>query len=202
MLPPESQRSHTEAFDQKRVQLLAAAARVFATEGYDRASIRDIARQADMSLAGLYYYFRSKEELLFLIQKHVFTELLRNVRAEIGSITDPVRQLEIFMRNHLTYFIDNLVEMKVLSHEYECLKGDYHESITTLRRDYYHVAEGIVTRILEERGETEVGPRVAVLGLFGMMNWLYTWYRPSVDGTAEQVAAQMSALYLKGLTSA
>jgi TetR/AcrR family transcriptional regulator, cholesterol catabolism regulator len=188
--------------DERLEQILKHAAQVFYDKGYDRASIRDIARQADMSLAGLYYYFRSKEELLFLIQKHVFTELLRNVRSEIAAISDPVRQLEIFIANHLTYFIDNLVEMKVLSHEYECLKGDYRESITALRREYYKVAEGIVTSIVTDRQGSEVVPRIAVLGLFGMMNWLYTWYRPSVDGTAAQVAAQMSGLYLKGLTSA
>ncbi len=187
--------------DERLGQILKHAAQVFYDKGYDRASIRDIARQADMSLAGLYYYFRSKEELLFLIQKHVFTELLDAVRGELESTTDPVGQLEIFIRNHLRYFIGNLVEMKVLSHEFECLKGDYHDSIAGLRRDYYEVAEGIVAKITEAGGGTEVKPRVAVLGMFGMMNWLYTWYRPELDGTADDLAAQMSVLYQKGLAA-
>jgi AcrR family transcriptional regulator len=187
--------------DERLEQILKHAAQVFYDKGYDRASIRDIAKQADMSLAGLYYYFRSKEELLFLIQKHVFTELLGTIRGELAATTEPVRQLEIFIRNHLGYFIGNLVEMKVLSHEYECLKGEYHESITALRRDYYKVAEGIVTKIVAGGNAPGVKPRIAVLGLFGMMNWLYTWYRPEIDGTAEDVAGQISTLYLKGLSA-
>ena len=187
--------------DERLEQILKHAAQVFYEKGYDRASIRDIARQADMSLAGLYYYFRSKEELLFLIQKHVFTELLETIRGELEATTDPIRQLEIFIRNHLRYFIGNLVEMKVLSHEYECLMGEYRLTITGLRRDYFKVAEGIVASILAGESGSEVKPRIAVLGLFGMMNWLYTWYRPEVDGTAEDLAAQMSALYLKGLVA-
>lgn len=187
--------------DERLDQILKHAAQVFYDKGYDRASIRDIAKEADMSLAGLYYYFRSKEELLFLIQKHVFTELLDAIRAELQATTDPVQQLEIFIRNHLRYFIGNLVEMKVLSHEFECLMGDYHDSIAGLRREYYKVAEGIVARIAEAGGSTRVKPRTAVLGMFGMMNWLYTWYRPEVDGTADDLAVQMSDLYLKGLAA-
>jgi AcrR family transcriptional regulator len=187
--------------DERLDQILKHAAQVFYDKGYDRASIRDIAKQADMSLAGLYYYFRSKEELLFLIQKHVFTELLETIRGELLATADPVRQIEIFIRNHLRYFIGNLVEMKVLSHEYECLKGDYRHTITGLRREYYQVAESIVAAILGDGPPSGVKPRIAVLGLFGMMNWLYTWYRPEVDGTAEDVASQMSGLYLKGLAA-
>ncbi len=187
--------------DERLGQILKHAAQVFYDKGYDRASIRDIARQADMSLAGLYYYFRSKEELLFLIQKHVFTELLETIQGELRATSDPIRQLEIFIQNHLGYFIGNLVEMKVLSHEYECLKGEYREGITTLRREYYKVAEGIVEKLTSGQAGTPVKPRIAVLGLFGMMNWLYTWYRPEIDGSAEEVAAQISTLYLKGLTA-
>ena len=185
--------------DERLEQILRHAARVFYDKGYDRASIRDIAKEADMSLAGLYYYFRSKEELLFLIQQHVFSELSRNVQQELSGVSSAVDRLRIFIRNHLTYFIGNLVEMKVLSHEYECLKGEYHEGIAALRRDYFGVAEKIVGEICEKRGRKDVQPRIAVLGLFGMMNWLYTWYREDVDGGAENVASQITALYLNGL---
>ena len=45
----------------------------------------------------------------------------------------------------------------------------------------------------------EVKPRIAVLGLFGMMNWLYTWYRPDVDGGPDGVAEQMTTIFLRGL---
>ena len=59
----------------------------------------------------------------------------------MSAVSDPEKKLEVFIRNHLSYFIRNLVEMKVLSHEYECLKGEYHQGIADLRRDYYLEAE-------------------------------------------------------------
>ena len=120
--------------DERFEQILKHAARVFYEKGYDRASIRDIAKQAEMSLAGLYYYFRSKEELLYLVQKQVFTYLLHEVRDKLESVSDPLEKLKVFIQNHLSYFIENIVEMKLLSHEYECLKGEYHAEIADLRR--------------------------------------------------------------------
>ena len=185
--------------DKRLEQILRHAARVFYDKGYDRASIRDIAKEAQMSLAGLYYYFRSKEELLFLIQEHVFSELLSAVRGKLEGVEGPEERLRVFIRNHLSYFIDNLVEMKVLSHEYECLKGEFHEGIATLRRDYYLEAEGIVSSLLKGRDGGEVEPRIAVLSLFGMMNWLYTWFRGDKDGGPDRVADQMTAIYLRGI---
>ena len=67
----------TAKFDRKLVEILRAAAAVFAEVGYDPASIRMVADRAGVSVAGLYYYVRSKDELLYLIQYHVFDGLVR-----------------------------------------------------------------------------------------------------------------------------
>jgi hypothetical protein len=121
------------------------------------------------------------------------------VREELSGETDPVARLRIFTFNHLGYFIRNLVEMKVLSHEYECLEGEHHDEIAALRREYYQVAEEVVTAILETRPDRGVDPRIASVSLLGMMNWLYTWYRPQQDGGPETVAEQMTEIFLRGL---
>jgi hypothetical protein len=41
--------------------------------------------------------------------------------------------------------------------------------------------------------------RIAVLSLFGMMNWIYTWHNPRVDADAEQLASEMSDIFLRGV---
>jgi AcrR family transcriptional regulator len=185
--------------DERFDLILRQAAKVFYERGYDRASIRDVAREAGMSLAGLYYYFRSKEELLHLILEKVFSDLMAKIRPRIEAASDAVDRLEILIRNHIGYFVENLVEMKVLSHEYESLTGAYHEEIRGTRREYYKLVEGVVTGAMNRGAQKGVSSRVAVLSLLGMMNWLYTWYRPDVDGDAEAVAKQMTAIFLHGL---
>ena len=51
-----------------------------ATKG---ASMRDLSRASGMSLAGLYYYFESKEKLLYLIQRHTFTTIVERLRRRL-----------------------------------------------------------------------------------------------------------------------
>ncbi len=75
-----SRRRETERFEQRLGEILEHATAVFYERGYEGASMRDLSRASGMSLAGLYYYFESKERLLYLIQKHTF-----DIGAAIGA---------------------------------------------------------------------------------------------------------------------
>jgi len=79
MLALDSTRKRTPGFDGKRLHLLKSAARVFSEIGYGRASMRLIAAETDLSLAGIYHYVASKEELLYWIQYHTFDSLLKGL---------------------------------------------------------------------------------------------------------------------------
>jgi AcrR family transcriptional regulator len=68
----------TPHYDRKLEGILRQAAALFCAQGYHQASMRDIARTTGVSLAGLYYYFPSKEHLLYLIQSHAL-ETLKDV---------------------------------------------------------------------------------------------------------------------------
>src|SRR5215469_12239542 len=63
-------------FDRRLSKVLQHAAQIFCEKGYEGASMRDLSRAAGMSLAGLYHYFASKEELLYLIQKDTFQTII------------------------------------------------------------------------------------------------------------------------------
>src|SRR5690606_23406418 len=106
--PTMSQES--TAYDQKLESILRTAASVFAERGYHRASIRDISRATGVSLAGLYYYFQSKEELLFLIQDHALEQLIGGAEERVVGVTDPRERLRRLMENHLRYFVQNMPE--------------------------------------------------------------------------------------------
>src|ERR1700752_4922918 len=72
-------------FDRRLTEILGHATDVFDEKGYAGASMRDLSRASGMSLAGLYYYFESKEKLLYLIQKHTFETVLRSARERLAS---------------------------------------------------------------------------------------------------------------------
>lgn len=162
--------------------------------------MRDLSRASGMSLAGLYYYFESKERLLFLIQKHTFTTIVRRLKARLDGVNDPEQQIRIFVLNHLEYFLSNPESMKVLSHEDDALKNGFASEVATIKREYYRICVGLLDDFKRERG-LQFSTRIAVLSLFGMMNWIYTWHNPRVDADAEQLAREMGDIFLRGVTN-
>ncbi len=142
--------SDRSAYDEKLESILRIAAVIFAEKGYHQASIRDIARATRVSLSGLYYYFRGKEELLFLIQDHAFGTLLRNLERLLEGVEDPHRKLRLLVENHLRFFISNMAEMKVLSHEAESLSGEFRAAVTEKKRRLTGIAMQILTELRPE----------------------------------------------------
>jgi len=162
--------------------------------------MRDLSRASGMSLAGLYYYFESKERLLFLIQKHTFTTIVQRLKARLEGVADAEERVRIFILNHLEYFLANQAAMKVLSHEAEALKNGFAAEVAAIKREYYRICVGLLDELKQERG-LEFSTRIAVLSLFGMMNWIYTWHNPRVDAGAEHLADEMGDLFLRGVTA-
>src|SRR5213594_648647 len=133
-------------YDQKLEFILRTAARIFADKSYHSTSMRDISRATNVSLAGLYHYCKSKEELLFLIQDNCFGRVLERLEERLLDVEEPSVKLRIFIENHLSLFGAKMVEMKVLSHEAESLQGDLHAHDSGRKDKYTKLA----TRILRD----------------------------------------------------
>jgi AcrR family transcriptional regulator len=185
-------------YDQKLVQVLKTSAGIFAEKGYHSTSIRDISRATGMSLSGLYYYFASKEELLFLIQDYCFGTLVEECRRLIAGIEDPVQRLRLLIENHLNYFVNNMNEMKVLSHEANSIGGDFFKKVNSKKRQYVDLVMHLLSVIARERGLEGLDIRVATFSLFGMMNWIYNWYNPRKDVDVAGLSHNITRLFLHG----
>ena len=185
--------------DSKLQLILRHAARVFAEKGFEGASIRDISRASGIALSGLYYYFESKQKLLFLIQSHAFSSILEQLERRLEGVSDPEQRLRILVQNHIDYFLRHPVEMKVLSHEAEALVEPYRREVAAIKRRYFALGLSLYQDFARAGGARIVNPRVAVLGLFGMMNWIYTWHNPKVDPRADALAEIISNIFLEGV---
>ena len=188
-------------FDRRLSKILFHATEVFYEKGYAGASMRDLSRVSGISLSGLYYYFESKEKLLYLIQKDTFTTIIERLRDRLDTISDPEQRIRIFILNHLEYFLVNRKAMKVLSHEDDVLENGFGAEVAAIKRAYYRICVGLLDDV--RRGRKLGGSsRLDVLSLFGMMNWIYTWYNPRVDADAEEIARRMGDIFLRGVGAA
>jgi AcrR family transcriptional regulator len=186
-------------FDRRLAEIITHATDVFCEKGYEGASMRDLSRASGMSLAGLYYYFESKERLLFLIQRHTFSTIVQRLKGRLEGVIDHEARIRIFILNHLEYFLANQQAMKVLSHEADVLKNGFGSEVAAIKREYYRICVGLLEDLKRARG-LEFSTRIAVLSLFGMMNWIYTWHNPRVDADAEHLAGEMGDIFLGGVS--
>jgi len=179
--------------------ILRVSSQVFAERGFEATSVRDISREARVSLSGLYYYFESKQHLLYLIQSATFTFVLESLKTRLADAIDPAERLRILVLNHIEYFLTHPNEMKVLSHEEDALEDPYREKVQAIKRRYYTLAREIFESLAAEGLAPGVNPRIAVLSLFGMMNWPYKWYKPGVDPDAQELTAAIVGIFLHGV---
>jgi len=183
----------------KQQLILRVSSEVFAEQGFEATSVRDISRAAGVSLSGLYYYFESKQHLLYLIQSATFTFVLESLKARLTGITEPAERLRLLVLNHIEYFLTHPNEMKVLSHEEDALVDPYREKVQAIKRRYYAMAREIFEALTAEGLAPGVNPRIAVLSLFGMMNWPYKWHKPGVDPDAQELTAAIVGIFLHGV---
>ncbi len=186
------------AYDSRLEHLLDTAADVFAEKGFHATTMRDLARATGMSLAGMYYYVEGKDELLFLIQKRCFAAVHEGAVQATREAKDAPDRIERFVKHHVGFFAEHMSEMKVLSHEADSLNSGRQREVNALKRRYVD----LLRRAIEETRNGKNGawdPRVAAYALFGMMNWIYTWYRPTGSVSPSTLADQFSGLFLHGL---
>ncbi|MGB2632563.1 MAG: TetR/AcrR family transcriptional regulator [Candidatus Acidiferrum sp.] len=198
-LPPPAIARDSEA---KLRHILRHSAQIFAEHGFEGTSIRDISRATGISLSGLYYYFESKQKLLYLIQNTSFTFILERLQSRLKLVDEPESRLRTLVQNHIEYFLSHPNEMKVLSHEEEALEPPYREGVDAIKRRYYALAREIFVGLDADAQAREFNPRVAVLSLFGMMNWVYKWHNPKVDPSAVELTDTIVGIFLHGVRKA
>ena len=195
-------KSEISRHDQKLEFILRNAARIFAEKNYHSTTMRDISRATNVSLAGLYHYCKSKEELLFLIQDNCFGRVLERLEERLREADDPLSKLRIFIENHLSFFAANMAEMKVLSHEADSLAGDLHAHVSTKKDKYTKLARRMLKEIQQQQeASSQIDLTAATYALFGMMNWIYNWYDPRGKLKVSELVDNVTRLFLHGFVA-
>ncbi len=183
---------------QKRLSaILKAAAKTIAKDGFEGAAVRQVAASARIGLSGIYYYFKSKEELLFALQEYTFTTLLESLKERLKAAKTPQGKLRAVIDNHFQFFVHNRDELKVCVHEVESLSGGYYKRILKIRREYFCLVSAVVKELTRSSGRND--PNLAALFLFGSLNWVYMWYDPKKNSDIGELSRQLLRVFLHGI---
>ncbi len=191
-------RPRSPGFDAQREQLLAAAARLFANQGYTATTMQQVADAAGVGKATLYHYVRDKPALLAAIAGgHVarLEALVVEVGAErLRAEPHLARLIECFLR----VYAGAQHEHRVLTEDVKFLPEGERESLLAGQRRVVQAFADAVAAIRPDLAPAGLAKPVAML-LFGMINWTFTWLRADGALTHEAMAPLVTRLFVGGL---
>jgi len=168
----------TQRTDNRRGQLLDAAAALFAARGYHATSMRDIAKEVGMLSGSIYYHFESKEEMLLAVYELGVERVAQGVDGAVALKTDPWERLEAACTAHLQALIGFPDYAKVMIGTRPDEAGEIGPRVRELRRDY----EARFRRLIDEVAlPPDIDRHYLRLLLFGGLNWSQVWYRAGGD---------------------
>lgn len=182
----------------RQQELLAAAAQLFAQQGYPGTSMSQLAAASGLSKPALYHYVPDKAELLARIcEAHV--EKLAALVREVGALQmEPEQQLRELVRRFLAVYAGSRHEHRVLTEDLKFLPEPRQQRIRQLEREVVNGFAEALAELQPALAPKGLAKPVTML-LFGMINWTYTWQRPEGPLDDAQLAELVSRLLLGGL---
>ena len=185
----------------RKDQIFSVGARLFAQKGYERATLQEVADLLGLTKPALYYYYASKQELLFEIMSFVMERVLSDIREIASSDASALDQLAALIRRYIGFFAAHPHELALMSIQVDILRPDLRDQILEKQREYLRHVRKIVGALLEAKDSSGLDETSAAFALLGGMNWIFKWYHPEGRLTPEKLAADFLTLYSRGLAA-
>ena len=184
----------------RRSEVLAAATRVFHEKGYEASSIQDVADELGILKGSLYYYIDSKEDLLFAIIEEVHRSTMQRLERWLVVDGDTLVKLRLFLRWQVLTYCRDVEKVGVFLHDFRSLSPENQAKILAERDRYDRVLRDLL-RAGQDEGSVaqDLDPKLTAMAIFGMMNWISTWWQPDGPNTPEELADQLTDLALAGV---
>ncbi len=192
-------RKQADNYESKQRSILSSAAAVIAEAGMENASMSQIAERGNVSKALLYHYYPSKSALIFDIVHSHLSELDEALEAADNPKDDPEKRLSLLIQQVLNNYQNSDDQHKV---QLNCVGTLTHEQIETVRgveRNITHRFSEVLRLINPdlENGRAYLMP--TTMSLFGILNWVYLWFRDDGSISREEYARLVTSLMLNGM---
>jgi TetR/AcrR family transcriptional regulator len=182
----------------RRIEILKSAAAAFRRRGYHGASVDQIARALRMTKGSLYYYFRDKEEILFVLHDWSVDLLLERLREVQQSRAAPAEKLRRLIHAFVHMIIDEL-HGTALTLDLQALSPARLRRVIAKRDRFDRGLRAIVRRGMKEGAFAPGDAKLVGFAVLGAVNWIPRWFDPAGPAGSEDVARAFSDLMLRGL---
>ncbi|MGN1400608.1 MAG: TetR/AcrR family transcriptional regulator [Bacillus sp. (in: firmicutes)] len=184
-----------------RERIIATSLKLFEKHGYHGVSVHEIVEASGTSKGGFYHHFHSKDELLYVIHDYFISYVLKKAEEAIETTdSTPTEKLHQIIHSFVKVFDLYKPHISVFYQESNYLKTPYIEHIAKKRKQY----RDIIYCVLEEgrnAGEfrEELPIEITGMGILGIVNWTYKWYRPDGGKSIEEIADIFIDFIFQGL---
>lgn len=186
--------------DEKRQHILKVAARVFADQGFARASMSQVAKDCGISKANIYHYYSSKDALLFDILDTYLSALRDRILGLDLADLEPSDQLGRIVIETLRAYEGMDHEHKIQTEGIPLLPDDQQKILKAYQRDLVMQMSGVVAAIAPKVFDDDPQKlRSTAMSIFGMLNWFYMWNNPADHEAREDYAKLVTRLTLTGV---
>ncbi|MEO0913800.1 MAG: TetR/AcrR family transcriptional regulator [Pseudomonadota bacterium] len=193
-------RPRAEDYADKQQAILHGAAAVFASQGMEKASMAEIARTCGISKPLLYHYYASKQALVFEIIMAHLTEL-DAVTEAADTPKEPTARLEALIIATLESYRDKDDFHQVQLTSTGMLEEAQKEAIRRVERRIVARFTTVLTTINPALADTPHLRMPITMSLFGMLNWVYTWFREDGALDRKEYAQLATRLFVGGLAN-
>lgn len=183
-----------------RTRILEVAAQLFMEQGFAATSVREIGERAAVGQSSLYHHVQSKGQLLYELHQSFSRDLLDRLEAVVAATPSPTGQLRGLVHVVLSVVESHQAEVTVFLRESHALPDGSREEIQRERDQVDAVVDRIIAAGIaagELREDLDV--RLTRLGILGMCNWTYQWFRPGGEHTSEQIADFFADMVINGV---
>ena len=196
-------RSRPARREARRAEIVRRAADAFRDKGFHGAGMRDIAAALGMTPGNLYYYFRSKDDLLYFCQRHALDRLLAGARRIVArggpAPAGDADRLREIVKAHVLCLLDE-TGGSAANLEFRSLPPRARERIAARRDAYERIVRRAIARGVRSGAfRPIVDGKLAALALLGALNGTVVWYRPDGPRTPREIAAAFADTLVGGL---
>jgi TetR/AcrR family transcriptional regulator, cholesterol catabolism regulator len=175
------------------------AADLFHEKGYDATSMDDLARASQITKAGLYYYIKGKEDLLFGIMTYAMDWLDREVIEPARAVADPEARLRLIVQRHGRELMEGARSMAILSDEVAALTPKHRRLIVKRKRAYFDLIRDSLDELKARGPLGDLDTTVGAFSLVGTLMWLPRWFRPEGRLSSDRVLQEITKVVLGGV---
>jgi len=177
-----------------------AARAHFATRGYEAASMREIAADAGINIATLYFYCSTKEQLLFDVLINAQQQLAEGLRERIEAAgASWSSRLAAAIEVHIKFCAEKAFPTTITRVDIQRLSVEHRETYMAMRDAYEHELRDLLRGGMAAGAFRRVDPKLTAFAILGIGHTVGRWYRADGPLTPEQIAAEYVDLVLASL---